>query len=124
MNAVKFPDMISLNRTNLVVDKKATEQNLICLFKSQKKTMFGDPYFGTNLQRLFYENNNDILRDLVVDDLYTAIENFMPQIKVLRKDITVKSVGNELRVDIKAQNVLDFSFTNYSIQLLTAEEMQ
>lgn len=124
MNAIKFPDMISLNKSNIVRDKDATEQNLICLLRSQKKTMFGDPYFGTNLQKLFYESNNDILRDLVVDDIYTAIENFMPQIKVFRKDITVLSDGNSVSVNIRAQNILDFSFTNYEIRLLTVEEMQ
>ena len=86
--------------------------------------MFGDPYFGINLQKLFYESNNDILRDLVIDDIYTAIENFMPQIKVFRKDITVISDGNSVRVKIQAQNILDFSFTNYEIKLLTVEEMQ
>lgn len=124
MNAIKFPDMISINKSNIVVDEEATKQNLICLLNCQKKTMFGDPYYGTNLHRLFYESNNDILRDLVIDDIYTAIENFMPQIRVLRKDITVRSIGNTVRADIKAQNLLDFSFANYSIQLLTVEELQ
>lgn len=124
MNAVKFPEMISLNQTNIVRDVDATRQNLICLLHSYKKTLLGDPNFGVNLRQLFYETNNAVLRDLVVDDIYTAINNFMPQLKVLRKDITVTSNLNTVNVRIRAQNILDFNFETYNIKLLDAEELQ
>lgn len=124
MNAVKFPEMISLNQTNIVKDVDATRQNLICLLHSYKKTLLGDPNFGVNLRQLFYETNNAVLRDLVVDDIYTAINNFMPQLKVLRKDITVTSNLNIVNVRIRAQNILDFNFETYNIKLLDVEELQ
>lgn len=124
MNAVKFPDMISVNQTNIVKDWEATKQNLLTLFHSYKKTLLGDPNFGVNLRKLLYESNNDILRDLVVDDLYTTIKSFMPQVKVTRSDIEVDSVGNSVIVNIRAQNRLDFSFDSYSLELLNAEELQ
>ena len=123
MNAVGFPDMIRLNKTVIVKDREATLQNLTYLLQSYKKTMLGDPYFGTNLRKLFFESNNAVLRDLVIDDIYSAINTFMPQIRVLRKNITVTSDRNEVRVDIKAQNMLDFSFDEYSIKLLEVEEI-
>lgn len=124
MNAVKFPDMISLNQTNIIKDKDATEQNLISLLHSYKGTMFGDPYFGVSLRRLLYESNNDILRDLVIDDIFTAIGKFMPQIRVLRDDIEVNASQNTLVVTIRAQNLLDFNFDTYNIRLLDVEELQ
>lgn len=124
MNAVKFPDMISVNQTNIVRDWEATRQNLNALLHSYKKTLLGDPNFGVNLRRLLYESNNDILRDLVVDDLYTAIKSFMPQVRVTRGDIEVNSVGNSVVVDIRAQNRLDFSFDSYSLELLDVEDLQ
>lgn len=124
MNAVQFPEMLSLNQTNVVTDKEATTQNLITLLHSYKGTMFGDPYFGVSLRRLIYESNNDILRDLVIDDIFTAIGKFMPQIRVLRDDIQVTADQNTIRVDIRAQNLLDFNFNTYSINLLNVEELQ
>ncbi len=124
MNAVQFPEMLSLNQTNVVIDKEATTQNLIALLHSYKGTMFGDPYFGVSLRRLIYESNNDILRDLVIDDIFTAIGKFMPQIRVLRDDIQVTADQNTIRVDIRAQNLLDFNFNTYSINLLNVEELQ
>ena len=123
MNAVGFPNMLQANKTVIVKDLNATKQNLTYLLQSYKKTMLGDPYFGTNLRKLFYESNNAILRDLVIDDIYSAINNFMPQIRVTRKDITVTSDRNLVMVNIVAQNLLDFSFAEYNIKLLEVEEI-
>ncbi len=123
MNAIRFPDMINLNKTSIVYDKEATEQNLRLLLLSYKNTMLGDPYFGSNLQRLLYENNNLILQSLVVDDIYSAITTYMPQIKVNRNNISISSDGNNVSVKIVAQNMLDYSFGEYNINLLNVEEM-
>lgn len=123
MNAISFPNMLSANRTQIVFDKDATQQNLKCLLLSTKKEMFGDPYFGVNLKKLIFEKNNVILRDIVVDDIYTNIGIFMPQIRVERKNITVESNGSLVTVYIKAQNLLDYSFDEYSINLLNVEEL-
>ncbi len=49
MNAVKFPDMLSNNKTNIIKDLDATKQNMALLLKSFKKTLLGDPYYGVNL---------------------------------------------------------------------------
>lgn len=123
MNAIKFPDMLNNNKASIVEGIEATAQNLKYLLLSNKLTLLGDPYFGANLQKLLYENNNVVLRDLVVDEIYTAISTFMPQIRVLRKNINVDSDGNKIIVDIKAQNLLDFSFAEYSIVLTNVEEL-
>lgn len=123
MNAIKFPDMLNNNKASIVEGIEATAQNLKYLLLSNKLTLLGDPYFGANLQKLLYENNNVVLRDLVVDEIYTAISTFMPQIRVLRKNINVDSDGNKIIVNIKAQNLLDFNFAEYSVVLTNVEEL-
>lgn len=124
MNAVSFPDMISNNSTNIITDEDATLQNLKCLILSSKNTLFGDPYFGTNLKKLIFDRNNTILRDIVIDDIFTAITMFMPQIKVERRNISVESEGSRLYINIRAQNRLDYTFTDYSINMINIEELQ
>lgn len=123
MNAVKFPDMLSLNKTNLVKDKDATYQNLQLLLQSSKKTMLGDPYFGSNLRSLLFENNNAILRDLIIDEVFTTINQYMPQIRVLRKDIKVISSLNSVYIKVKAQNMLDYTTGEYELRLLSEGEL-
>lgn len=123
MNAIRFPNMLNSNKAALVKDKKATEQNLKYLLLSSKQTLLGDPYFGSNLQKLLFESNNIILRDLVIDEIYTTINTFMPQIRVSRNDIKVSSDRNKITVTIRAQNLLDFSFDEYNINMLNVEEI-
>ena len=123
MNAVRFPKMFNSNKTAIVKDKEATEQNLKSLLASFKKTLLGDPYFGSNLQKLLFEHNNVILQDLVIDDVYSVINTYMPQIRVVRNNITVTSDGNSVIVNIRAQNLLDYTFSEYSLNLLTVEEL-
>lgn len=123
MNAIRFPDMLSSNKAAIVSDKAATYQNLKLLLLSNKYTLFGDPYFGSNIRRLLFEYNNVILQDLVIDDIYSAINTYMPQIRVLRQNIVVTSDGNSVSVTIRAQNLLDYSFDEYTINLLNVEEV-
>lgn len=123
LNAIRFPDMLSSNKAAIVTDKAATQQNLKLLLLSNKYTLFGDPYFGSNIRRLLFEYNNVILQDLVIDDIYSAINTYMPQIRVLRQNIVVTSDGNSVSVTIRAQNLLDYSFDEYTINLLNVEEV-
>ena len=123
MNAVRFPDMLSSNKTAIVKDKDATRQNLEMLLQSEKLTLLGDPYFGTNLSKLFFEYNNVVLQDIIIDDIYSAINTYMSQVRVLRDNINLTSVGNTVSVHIVAQNLLDYSFDEYDIRLLTVEEL-
>ena len=123
MNAVKFPNMLNSNKTALVYDKEATRQNLETLILSTKLTLLGDPYFGTNLSRMFFEHNNVILQDIIIDDIFSAINTFMPQIRVLRDNINITSDGNKMIITIVAQNMLDYSFDEYTINLLNVEEL-
>ena len=123
LNAIRFPDMLSSNKAAIVTDKAATQQNLKLLLLTNKYTLFGDPYFGSNIRRLLFEYNNVILQDLVIDDIYSAINTYMPQIRVLRQNIVVTSDGNSVSVTIRAQNLLDYSFDEYTINLLNVEEV-
>jgi len=122
MRSLAYPVMFSNSRTLTVDDKKATLSNLTLLLKSSKNSLFGDPYFGTRLMELFYAQNNSALNDIVIDEIYTAILQFMPQLKLTRNDIKVSRNGTALFVEIKATNSLDLTTNMYSIKLMTGED--
>lgn len=123
MYSIQFPRMVSNTNALLVQDHEATVQNLKLALLSEKNTLLGDPYFGTNLKRFTYEQNNQILRDLVIDDIYTAIIDFMPQIRVSRSDITVTSDRAKIYANIRATNLIDYTTDLYNINLTELEEM-
>lgn len=117
MYSINFPKMVSNSNTLLISDHDATYQNLRLVLLSEKNTLLGDPYFGTNLKKLTFEQNNNILRDIVIDDIYNAILNFMPQLKVNRNDITLTSDRDKIYINIRAVNYLDYKLDTYNINL-------
>lgn len=123
MNSINFPNMLNNTTTNLIKDKEATASNLKILLMSDKTSLFGDPYFGTLLKKYIFEQNNAILRDLIVDEIYTSIRIFLPQILVTRKDIIVTSDGVDIFVRIKCLNLLDYTTNVYNINLTTIDEV-
>ncbi len=121
MKSLSFPDMFNNATTRTLSDHEATVSNLKLLLKSDKNGLFGDPYFGTNLKKLLFEPNNVVLQDIVIDDIYTAILQFMPQIRIERKNISIVSSGPDLYVTIKALNLLDYTTDLYNINLISYE---
>lgn len=91
------------------------------LLFADKTSLFGDPYYGTIIKQLIFEPNDILLRDIVVDAIYTAILQFMPQILVKRKDITITQSGIDIYVNIKVLNMLDYQTDMYNINLLNYE---
>lgn len=121
MYSIRFPEMFSGVTTYLVEDHEATAQNLKLMLLSDRGSLFGDPYFGTLWRKLIFEQNNEILRDIIIDDILTSIQTFMPQMLVKREDITVTSDRYSVYVSIKALNLLDYQTDMYSIKLMEDE---
>ena len=123
MNSIAFPIMLNNSSTNIIKDHDATASNLKLLLLSDKTSLFGDPYFGTNIKKLIHDQNNIVIRDLVIDDIYTAITTFMPQIIVKRGDIKVTSDRSNVYVNIKCLNLIDYTTDLYNINLTGYEEL-
>lgn len=121
MNSIAFPIIFNNTSTKVVEDHAATAQNLQLLLLSDRGSFFGDPYYGTVIKQLIFEPNNYILRDIVIDAIYTVILQFLPQVLVNRRDITIVQKGADIFVTIKAINMLDYQTDMYNINLLNYE---
>ena len=119
MYSIKFPDMFSSAKTNLIEDHEASASNLKLLLAADKTALFGDPQFGTALKKFFYEQNNTILRDLLIDEIYSSLVDYMPQLKLSRDNIIVTSDGTNIYAEIHCINRLDWQIENYTIALTT-----
>ena len=138
MYSFDFPNMFSINKSNLLSDKEATLSNLKLLLGAEKRSLFGDPYFGTALKKFLYEQNDRILIDIVVDEIYTSMLTFLPQVRVERRGITLSidgsnttpdgrplpeaKDGKHLYINVKCTYVLDNSAISYTINLLADGE--
>lgn len=121
-----FPNMIDRysGGFNPIEDKAAVKQNIILMLHSIKTELLGDPYYGTNLQKLIFDPNDIVVKDQVIDEIYVAIRLFIKEVTLLRKDIKITqdkkgTVGVNLKVTYNKDNTNDL----LSIQLISNEEI-
>lgn len=122
MYSIGFPNMFNNTTTNVIKDREATTSNLKLMLLSDKKSLFGDPYYGTNLKSILFSQNNIVLKDIVIDDIYTSILTFIPQLILKRSDIEVNSNKQQIQAKIKAVNLLDQTNDLYNINLTGEQE--
>lgn len=118
MYSFSFPQMTSEGSSVLLKDKEAVKSNLLLLFSSERFSMLGDPYFGTALKQAIFAQQNSVIVDVLIDEMYTTILNFMPQIYVNRKDIVLYGDGTKLYANIKVTYLLDNTSDLYTISLM------
>lgn len=118
MYSISFPDIFNNKiRTNLVKDHDATASNLWLLFNSDKLTLFGDPYYGTALKKAIFEQGDPVLFDVLIDEIYTVICTFMPQISLDRKDISIEQRKSKVYIKVKCIDLTDYTTNLYEIEL-------
>lgn len=124
MKSINFPNMFkSTSATEILTDKTATLNNLKLLLNSEKGELSGDPFYGIRLKRYLFEQNNKILKDIIIDEIYTQISVFMPQLIIKRKDIDVIQTNRgTLVANIKVTNKVDYTVDSYSLVLFNGGE--
>lgn len=121
--SLAFPNMFSSEKVNLYKDKQATMTNLKLLLASEVTSLFGDPGYGSKLMQAIYSQNDLILQDLVIDEIYTCIKTYMPQLLVERKDIIITADDDGLYAEIRAVSAEDYTLDLYKIQLTDTDEI-
>ena len=71
---------------------------------------------------MIYQQNNIILKEIVADEIYTAIRTYIPQLQLTRKNITIESKGTKLFAEVKAINRIDQKLDLYEIELTDFSE--
>lgn len=123
MYSFNFPSMLNSVSSKLLQDKEAVRSNVLLLLQSERRTLFGDPYFGSRLKRMLFEQSNSVIADLVIDELYTTLITFIPQIFLTRKDITLTCDGTDIYATVKYTYMLDNTTDLYTINLTVAETL-
>lgn len=114
--------MFKTTSSIVITGEDAIKTNLKNLLLSEKGGLFGDPFFGVRLKRYMFDQNNYVLKDILIDEMYTQIALFMPQLYVERNDITIKRKRGKVVVNIRVRNRNNFTTNMYSIVLFDEEE--
>jgi hypothetical protein len=101
---------------------KATKQNVLLLLQSERGEFEYDPYFGILLKHYMFNQNSYILKDMLIDTIYTQIAIFLPQVKVSRNDINIISDPLKGRLICQFSGTSQIDYTHNTFNLLLFDE--
>ena len=127
MRSIKFPHMFNTNSTRVWKSsehRNATKQNTKLVLYSERGELIGDPYFGLMLRHFMFDQNNYILRDQIIDMIYTQLAIFIPQVHVERKDITIFQDREKAKLycEFSGVNQIDYQLNTYQLVLFDSNE--
>ena len=117
--------MFNTNSTNVWKSSEyveATKQNTLLLLNTTRGELFGDPYFGLMLKRYLFDQNNYILRDAIIDIIYTQLAIFIPQINVKRSDIEIVQDKEKGKLYCKFSGISQIDYTHNTFNLVLFDE--
>ena len=127
MRSIKFPHMFNTNSTRVWKSNEhhqATMQNTKLVLHCERGEMIGDPYFGLLCRHFMFDQNNYVLRDQIIDMIYTQLAVFIPQIHVERKDINIFQDHEKAKLycEFTGVNQIDYQLNTYQLVLLDENE--
>lgn len=127
MRSFKFPKMFSSNSSNIWREteyNKATKQNVLLLLQSERGEFECDPYFGILLKHYLFNQNSYILKDMLIDTIYTQIAIFLPQVKISRNSINIVADTDMGRLYCSFSGINQIDYTHNTFNLLLFDETQ
>lgn len=129
MRSYKFPKMFNSNSSRIWrADEygKATKQNVLLLLHSERGELECDPYFGILLKHYMFNQNSFILKDILLDTIYTQIAIFLPQVKISRNsiDIYADKVKGKLHCTFSGTNQIDYTHNTFNLVLFDEHSQQ
>jgi hypothetical protein len=129
MRSYKFPNMFKSNSSRIWrADEynKATKQNVLLILQSERGELECDPYFGILLKRYMFNQNSYILKDMLIDTIYTQIAIFLPQVKINRNSIDLISdrVKGRIYCSFSGTNQIDYTHNTFNLLLFDETRQQ
>ena len=125
MRSYKFPKMFKSNSSQIWrADEygKATRQNVLLLLHSERGELECDPYFGILLKQYMFNQNSYILKDMLIDTIYTQLALFLPQLKILRNSIEIIQDKERGKVYCRFSGINQIDYTHNTFNLLLFED--
>lgn len=125
MRSYKFPKMFKSNSSQIWREdeySKATKQNVLLLLQSERGELVCDPYFGILLKHYMFNQNSYILKDMLIDTIYTQIAIFLPQVRVSRNAIDIISDEQRGKLYCSFSGINQIDYTHNTFNLLLFDE--
>jgi phage baseplate assembly protein W len=101
---------------------QATRQNVLLLLQSERGELVCDPYFGILLKHYMFNQNSYVLKDMLIDTIYTQIAIFLPQVKISRNSIDIITDKQKGKLYCKFYGTNQIDYTHNTFNLLLFDE--
>lgn len=81
-----------------VEDEDLVRQSIVQIITTSKGERVMRPDFGSNAMSFVFENNNDLLAELIREEVTTAITKFEP--RAIVRDVQTSSADNEVTITV------------------------
>jgi hypothetical protein len=97
--------------------KDQIKSNIINLFLTRKGERIENPEFGTDINKLLFENINDDILSNLRQELYDSVSIFIPNITILDINITSEIDTNTIYIETQYKLNISGQQDNIIIQL-------
>ena len=127
MRSFKFPKMFRPTSSRIWrTDEynEATRQNVLILLQSERGELECDPYFGLMIKHYMFSQNNYILKDMLMDTIYTQLALFLPQLKIQRNSIEIIQDKERGKVYCRFSGINQIDYAHNTFNLLLFEDSE
>ena len=82
-------------------DEQAVKQSVINILSTNRGERPFDPDFGANIRNQLFENFDPIVKQLIDDDIRSALRNYEPRVRVLNVQVDAKPDQNSIDISVE-----------------------
>jgi phage baseplate assembly protein W len=82
-------------------DDEAVKQSVLNILLTNRGERPFDPDFGANIRNQLFENFDPIVKQLIEDDVRTALRNYEPRVRVLNVRVGAKPDQNSIDISVE-----------------------
>jgi len=82
-------------------DVEAVKQSVVNILSTNRGERPFDPDFGANIRNQLFENFDPIVKQLIDDDIRSALRNYEPRVRVLNVNVDARPDQNSIDISVE-----------------------
>jgi len=82
-------------------NEQAVKQSVLNILLTKRGERPFDPNFGSNITSQLFENFDPIVKQLIDDDIRSALRNYEPRVRVLNVDVDARPDQNSIDISVE-----------------------
>ncbi len=94
-----------LGYPNIKEDAPLIRDSIIQILSTRKGERFFNREFGSNLHKLVFEPNDEILKDMIQEEVVNAIKRWEPRVEITKVDTVISNNRVDVLIEYKIKGL-------------------